>query len=102
MAEKEPVFTVLNPRGTIPERKHKGLAPRLDTLEGKTVKFVFLGGGNPNDMTYIYEDFEKKVPECNAVYHKKRSAGSWILPFSDVEFEEVVTGADAIVLSLNF
>lgn len=102
MSEKDPVFTVLNPRGTIPERKHRGLAPRLDTLKGKTVKFVYLGGGNPNDVTYIYEDFKKAVPECNAVYHKKRGAGSWATPFMPDEFQEIIEGADAVVLSLNF
>jgi hypothetical protein len=101
MDQNEPIYTVLNPRGVIPERKHKGLIPRLATLEGKTVKFVYLGGGNPNDMTHIYEDLKKAVPECNALYHKKK-LGGWTTPFDPTEYEEVLSGADAIVLSLNF
>ena len=101
MNQKEPTFTVLNPRGAVPERKRRGLVARLETLKEKTVKFVYLGGGNPNDMIHIYKDFKKAVPECNAVFYKKKDGG-WVTPFLEAEFKEVVSDTDAIVLGLNF
>jgi hypothetical protein len=36
----EPTLTVLNPVGFAPAIVHKELAPRLDTLDGKTVYLV--------------------------------------------------------------
>ncbi|MBW1802531.1 MAG: hypothetical protein JRJ85_17585, partial [Deltaproteobacteria bacterium] len=43
---KEPVFTVLDPRGIEPEREINPINPRLDTLLGKTVNVINLHGGN--------------------------------------------------------
>jgi hypothetical protein len=93
---------VLNPRGIVPEREYRGLSPRPNTLKGKTVKFVYLGGGNPKDMMYIYEDFKRAVPDCNPVYHHKKTPGGWATPFSEDELQDVVSDCDAIVLGLNF
>jgi len=48
-ASAEEKITVLTPLGNPPNIKLKKMAPRLDTLDGKTIYFVddgFIGGDN--------------------------------------------------------
>lgn len=101
MTDQEPVYTVLNPRGVVPERKIKPLIPRLDALKGKTVYCLYMTAGNPHDMEFLSADLQKAVPDCNVVYHQKRT-GTWQTPFEEDEWEEIVNNADAVVLGVNF
>jgi len=62
----EPVFAVLDPRAEELERERRGLNPRLDTLEGKTVNVINLHGGNEEAFASIATDL-KDMQELPAV-----------------------------------
>ena len=67
----------LNPKGTPPPVKLVPMAPRLDTLEGKTVYLVdtgFMGGGTLLQQMQIW--FGKNMPNVTVVFRKK--AGSYM------------------------
>ena len=66
----EPVYNVLDPRGIEPERELFPLAPRLDTLEGKTVNVINLHGGNEDAYMTIVPALKAAVPTCNVVYFR--------------------------------
>jgi hypothetical protein len=62
----------LNPKGTPPPVKLIPMAPRLDTLEGKTVYLVdtgFMGGGTLLEQMQIW--FNKNMPKVTVVFRKK-------------------------------
>ena len=65
-------ITVLTPLGHPPNIKLKKMAPRLDTLEGKTIYFVddgFIGGDN---LLYEMIDwFKANYPKTNVLYKRK-------------------------------
>ena len=67
---------VLNPKGTPPAIQLIPMAPRLDTLDGKTVYLVdtgFEGGGFLLDQIQIW--FNKNMPKGTVVF--KRQAGPY-------------------------
>src|SRR4030042_4806399 len=67
-------ITVLNPMGTPPPIQAKQMAPRLDTLEGKTIYFVNTGYiGTDRLMDVMSDWFKVNYPKTNVVI--KRSAG---------------------------
>jgi len=71
----EPVFTVLDPRAYEPPIDFVGLAPRLDTLEGKTVGVINMGGGNSDAvMPSIATGLQAAVPGCNVVYSEDKNS----------------------------
>ena len=102
MTNKEPVYSVLNPRGIVPERYVLPLSPRPDTLEGKTVYVVYTTAGNLNDMKSIADDLQAAVPGCNVVYRTKESGWSQLAPWTDAEFNDMKANADAVVIGPNF
>ncbi len=72
----EPVLTVLNPLGTPPPIKLKPMAPRLDTLEGKTIYVD--NNGYPGTSVLLPEliaVMKEKFPGTKFIYHDK-PAGS--------------------------
>ncbi len=75
-APAEQKITVLNPLGTPPPIKLKNMAPRLDTLDGKTIYIVddgFVGGDN---LLYEMVDwFKANYPKTNVLYKRKGGGG---------------------------
>ncbi|MFC1533204.1 hypothetical protein ACFL7M_07565 [Thermodesulfobacteriota bacterium] len=72
---EEAKITVLNPRGTPPPISLVPLAPRLDTLDGKTIYFVdirFRGGDI--FLREIMGWFERNMPSVNLVFREKRGS----------------------------
>ena len=56
-------FTVLNPMGTPPAIQAKQMAPRLDTLDGKTIYFVNTGYiGTDRLMEVMTDWFRENYP----------------------------------------
>jgi hypothetical protein len=99
-AEREPVFTVLNPEGIPVERQVSGLNPRLETLKGKKVNVINLHGANEKVMESIARDLKATVPECNVVY--VRPEGGWGGgPLTQEDWKKMVD-CDAAIVGHNF
>jgi hypothetical protein len=63
-----PKITVLNPMGTPPAIQAKQMAPRLDTLDGKTIYFVNTGYiGTDRLMAVMTDWFKANYPKTNIV-----------------------------------
>ena len=66
MAEKDKIYRCLNPVGTqlMPVKTYP-LAPRLDTIEGKTI-YISIGGGGEQDITIpLPKKLQEKFPNVN-------------------------------------
>ena len=60
--------TVYNPMGTPPPIQMKSMAPRLDTLDGKTVFLISTGFPNsPEFMDVMADWFRDNYPKTNTV-----------------------------------
>ncbi len=74
-ASKDALITILNPAVTEKLATRVPLAPRLDTLEGKTIYLVDMNyegiGGTPV-MQEMQQWFSKNMPGVKAVYKLKR------------------------------
>ena len=71
---QEAKLTVLNPRGIQPPIRLISMAPRLDTLEGKTIYIVNVAFGD----TFLPETLKvlsQRYPKTNWIF--KRKAGSY-------------------------
>ena len=93
-------ITVLNPLGTPPPIKLKNMAPRLGTLEGKTIYLVddgYIGGDN---LLYeIQEWFKENHPKTTTLYKRKGGGG---FESEDPElWAEMKAKADGIIIALG-
>ncbi len=71
-----PKITVLNPLGTPPPIKLKTMAPRLDTLDGKTIYLVNDGFIGSDNLLYEIQDwFKANYPKTTTVYKRKGGGG---------------------------
>jgi hypothetical protein len=71
------LFQALNPKGAPPPVKLIPMAPRLDTIHGKTIYLVdtgFMSGGVLLQQMQIW--FNKNYPDVTVVFRKK--AGSYM------------------------
>jgi hypothetical protein len=71
-----PKITVLNPLGTPPPIKLKNMAPRLDTLDGKTIYIVddgFVGGDNL--LLEMQDWFKANYPKTTVIFKRKGGGG---------------------------
>ena len=91
---EDPVLTVLNPLGTPPPIKLKAMAPRLDTLEGKTI-YVDNNGypGTSILLPELIAVMKEKFPNTKFIYNDK-PAGS-MMPAQDPAMGE----ADALIVA---
>ncbi len=95
----EAKVTVLNPRGKAPSIPLVPLAPRLNSLEGKTVYFVdvrFPGGDNL--LRQIMEWFSKNYPNVKTVFREKTG------PYMDGDpklWAEIKEKGDAMVMAIG-
>jgi hypothetical protein len=65
-------FQALNPKGTPPPVRLIPMAPRLDTIHGKTIYLVdtgFMSGGVLLQQMQIW--FSKNMPDVTVVFRKK-------------------------------
>ena len=93
-------ITVLNPLGTPPPIKLKSMAPRLNTLDGKTIYIVddgFVGGDNL--LLEIVDWFGKNYPSTKVVFKRKGGGGF------DVEdpklWAEIKENANAVIIGMG-
>ncbi len=94
-----PKITVLNPMGTPPPIQAKQMAPRLDTLEGKTIYFVNTGYiGTDRLMDVMADWFKANYPTTNVV--TKRSAGG-MTGVDKALWAEIGEKGDAAILGLG-
>ena len=75
-SDSGPLITVLNPAVANRLAERLPLAPRLDTMEGKTVYMVDINWGGPEAALSIFEEmqawFAKNMPTVKTVIEMKR------------------------------
>jgi len=95
--EKEPAITVLNPLGTPPPIEVKQMAPRLTTLDGKTIYLI--NTGFPNSGRLLEEIgnwFKANYPKTNMVMAR---GGMDNIPQNVMT--EIKEKADAVILGVG-
>ena len=91
-------ITVLNPMGTPPPIQRKAQAPRLDTLDGKTIYLVNTGFvGTERLMAVLTDWFAANYPKTTIV--NKRNP-SMYQPNKQL-WEEIGQKADAVIIGLG-
>ena len=92
-------LTVLNPMGTPPAIQAKQMAPRLDTLDGKTIYFVNTGYiGTDRLMDVMSDWFKTNYPKTNIVI--KRSSGG-MTGVDKALWAEIGEKGDAAIIGLG-
>jgi hypothetical protein len=95
----EPKFAVLSPLGTPPAIKTLAMAPRPNSLEGKTIYIVddgFVGGDVL--LKEMAAWFKQNMPKVNVVYRRK--AGGF--PDEDPAlWSEIRAQGDAVIMGLG-
>ena len=96
----EEMITVLSPRGQPPAIQLKSMAPRLDTLDGKTVYLVNDGYlGTDILLGEMQTWFKANVPELTTVYKRKGGGG---FTAEDPElWAEIKEKADAVIMGMG-
>ena len=96
---EDPIITVLNPMGTPPPIQLKQMAPRLDTIAGKTIYIVNDGYPGSNNLCAELEiGLKEKYPTTTFIYKDKRGgmggedAALW---------KEMEEKADAMIIPLG-
>jgi hypothetical protein len=98
-AASEEKITVLNPMGTPPPTKLRPMAPRLDTIEGKTIYIVNDGYPGSNILcAELEKGFKETYPNTTFVYKDKRAGMGGADQALWAEMEEK---ADAMILPLG-
>lgn len=94
------LITVLSPIGNPPEIELKPMAPRLDTLDGKTVYLVNDGYlGTDLLLGEMQAWFKANMPKVNTIYKRKGGGG---FTAEDPElWAEIKEKADAVVMGMG-
>jgi len=88
-------ITVYNPMGTPPPIQMKTMAPRLDTLDGKTIYMVTSGFPNSdNFLAVLKEWFADNHPKVNIVI-------SNVMNLSQAMKDEIKEKADAVFFAVG-
>ena len=96
-----PKITVLNPMGAPPPIKLVPQAPRLDTLDGKTLYLINTGYiGTDRFMDETAKWFKANYPKTNIVY-KDNQSGAGLSSLSDALWAEFAEKGDAAVVGLG-
>ena len=91
-------ITVYNPMGTPPPIQMKAMAPRLDTLDGKTIFLVNTGFPNSDNFMAVVADwFAANYPKAKVEI--KRSSGMGSL--SPALWEEIEKNANVVLFGLG-
>jgi hypothetical protein len=95
----DPVITVLSPLGTPPPLELIPMAPRLNTIEGKTIYIVDDGyPGSDNLLLELEKGMKEAYPKTNFHYVKKSTFMSQKDPALWAEMQQK---ADAMVIALG-
>ena len=96
----EEKITVLSPKGQPPSILLKPMAPRLDTLDGKTVYLVNDGYlGTDILLGEMQAWFKANMPELTTVYKRKGGGG---FTAEDPElWAEIKEKADAVIMGMG-
>ena len=99
-AADEPEFTVLDPQGIPPATQLVPMAPRLATLEGKTIYFVDDGFVNGDVLLHeMMAWFGRNMPGVKTEYRKK---GGFGFAAEDPKlWAEIGEKADAVVMGMG-
>jgi len=96
-----PKITVLNPMGTPPPITLVPQAPRLNTLDGKTIYFINTGFiGTDRLMSEMMDWFKANYPKTNLVY-KDYKSGAGLAELSKDLWAEVSEKGDAAIVGLG-
>jgi hypothetical protein len=96
-----PKITVLNPMGTPPPITLIPQAPRLGTMDGKTVYFINTGFiGTDRLMAVMMDWFKANYPKTNLVY-KDYKSGAGLAELSKDLWAEVSEKGDAAIVGLG-
>jgi hypothetical protein len=95
----DPIITVLNPLGTPPPLDLKEMAPRLNTMEGKTIYIVDDGyPGSDLLLLELEKGLKETYPKTNFHYVKKSTFMAQQDPALWAEMKEK---ADAMIIALG-
>jgi len=98
-ASAEAKITVFSPMGTPPPIKLKLMAPRLNTLDGKTIYVVDQGYlGTDNLLKEMIVWLEKEYPKANFVFKR---LGMSMGPEPPPLFAEIKEKGDAVIMGLG-
>lgn len=101
-ASSEEKLTVLTPLGSPPSIKLKTMAPRLDTLEGKTIYIVDnVYPGSDLLLTEMAAWFEREMPKTKALYKRKQAAMGGFEGIDEALWTEIKEKADAVIIGLG-
>ena len=93
-------ITVLSPKGQPPSIQLKPMAPRLDTLDGKTVYLVNDGYlGTDILLGEMQAWFKANVPELTTVY-KRKGGGGFTAEDPDL-WAEIKERGDAVIMGMG-
>jgi hypothetical protein len=96
-----PQITVFNPMGTPPPITLKPQAPRLNTLDGKTIYLINTGYiGTDRVMAVLTDWFKANYPKTNIVYKDNRS-GAGLASLSKELWDEIAEKGDASIVGLG-
>ena len=96
-----PKITVLNPMGTPPPITLVPQAPRLNTLDGKTIYFLNTGYiGTDRLMSVMMDWFKANYPKANIVY-KDNKGGVALAEISKALWTEISEKGDACIVGLG-
>ena len=94
-----PKITVLNPMGTPPPITLVPQAPRLDTLDGKTIYFINTGFiGTDRFMDEMAKWFKVNYPKTNIVI---KMSGTGVSAVSKALWTEIAEKGDAAIVGLG-
>jgi hypothetical protein len=96
-----PKITVFNPMGTPPPVTMIPQAPRLGTLDGKTIYFINTGFiGTDRLMAVMMDWFKANYPKTNIVY-KDSKGGAGLAELSKDLWTEITEKGDAAIVGLG-
>ena len=96
-----PKISVLNPMGTPPPITLMPQAPRLNTLDGKTLYFINTGYiGTDRLMAVMMDWFKANYPKTNLVY-KDNQSGTQLSAVSKELWAEILEKGDAAIVGLG-
>jgi hypothetical protein len=96
-----PKISVINPMGTPPPITLKPQAPRLGSLDGKTLYFINTGFiGTDRLMSVMMDWFKANYPKTNLVYKDNRS-GAGLAELSKDLWTELSEKGDAAIVGLG-
>lgn len=101
--QQEQLITVLNPAISSKMVERIPLAPRADTLEGKTIYLVDMQWGGPQAGYSVFEEmqkwFSKNMPSVKTVL--RRSKGGWMGDDPELRKEIAENKAAGVVIGIG-